>query len=209
MSDQIQVLIRSDKEHGTRASRRLRTQGHVPVVLYGHGEKCVSLKAKATEIVGVIRLGHKLVELKGDLNEKALLKSVQWDVLGLEVVHIDLTRVSAGERVITTIAVELRGDAPGVRAGGIIKHVLHEVDIEAPVTAIPDRIIANLKDLQLDGEILASGLEIPEGVKLVTKGELVVVSCSKPADVTEELTPTGPAEPELIRKEKPVEDAEA
>src|SRR5687768_17097556 len=84
---------------GTRLSRRLRRDGFVPAVLYGHGESNVSLSLSRAQLMSTIRHGHKLVELKGDLKEQALIRSVQWDTYGVHVLHVDLTRVSVGEKV--------------------------------------------------------------------------------------------------------------
>lgn len=207
MSDVVNVTVRSPKEEGTRACNRLRRSGMVPAVLYGHKETVVNLKVKPGEILAAIYAGHKLVELKGEVNETALVKTVQWDALGSDIVHVDFTRVSATENVRTKVAVELKGDAPGLKAGGILKFITHEMDIECPAASIPEKIIVNVKDLGLGDEIFAKDVPLPAGVKLAGHADDVIVICSKPAKVTdEELTGPGPIEPELIRKEKAAED---
>ena len=98
---------------GTRTARELRAEGKVPAVLYGHGEDNVSLTISADEIMAAIRHRAHVVELEGDVSETALLKDVQWGPFGAEVLHVDLTRVSKGEKAEATIAVELHGDAVG------------------------------------------------------------------------------------------------
>jgi large subunit ribosomal protein L25 len=208
MSDIVQVQKRDKKEEGSRACRRLREQGLIPAVLYGHKEACVNLKVKADDIETALRLGHKLLDLKGALTEKALLKSVQWDSLGTDIIHVDLARVSESEKVRTKVVVELKGDAPGVREGGLIKHVLHEIEIECPAASIPERIICWVKDLHVGGEIFARDLALPEGVKIAGHDDVVVATCAKVQVSAEEPTAApGAAEPELIRKEKPAEEA--
>jgi large subunit ribosomal protein L25 len=207
MSDVVNVAIRSPKEEGTRACNRLRRGGMIPAVLYGHKEKVVNLKVKPGEILAAIHAGHKLVDLKGEVNESALVKSVQWDSLGSEIVHVDFTRVSATESVRTKVAVELKGDAPGLKSGGILKFVTHEMDISCPAASIPEKIVVNVKDLQLDGEIFAKDVPLPAGVTLAGHADDVIVACSKPAKVSDEdLAGPGPIEPELIRKEKAAEE---
>jgi large subunit ribosomal protein L25 len=208
MSDVVNVSLRDAAEAGSRACRRLRSTGFVPAVLYGHKEAVVSLKVKPSEVLTSILAGHKLVELKGAVNETALVKSVQWDALGDDIVHVDFARVSASELVRTKVTVELRGDAAGVREGGVISFITHEMDIEAPAAKIPERIIVNVKDLHLGGEIFARQVPLPEGVKLAGHADDVIVSCHKPGAVEEELAPPTVAEPELIRKEKPAEEEE-
>lgn len=207
MSDVVNASLRGEKEEGSRASRRLRRQGFIPAVLYGHKEKVLNLKVRPGEVLAAIHAGHKLVDLKGEVNESALLKTVQWDSLGIDIVHVDFTRVSASEKVRTKVAVELRGDAPGLKEGGILKFITHELDIECPAAKIPEKIIVLVKDLHLGGEIIARDVKLPEGVTLAAHADDVIVSCAKAVAVSDEaLAAPGPAEPELIRKEKAAED---
>jgi large subunit ribosomal protein L25 len=207
MSDVVNVALRNETETGTRACRRLRNSGYVPAVLYGHKETVVSLKVKPEEVLAAIYAGHKLVDLKGAVSESALVKKVQWDSLGSDIIHVDFTRVSASELVRTTVLVELKGDAAGLREGGILKFQMHEMDIEAPAASIPEKIFVNVKDLHIDGEIFARDVPLPPGVKLAAHADEIVVSCSKAVDKDDDtLGAPGPTEPELIRKEKAAED---
>ena len=109
---------------GKRDSRRLRVGGMIPAELYGHGQANVHLSIPRTEIQSAVRHGAHLVELKGAVTESALIRNVQWDPFGTDVIHIDLARVSAEEQVEVTLAVELRGTAAGLKEGGIVQHVL-------------------------------------------------------------------------------------
>ena len=203
MSDVVNVTLRAEEEAGTRACRRMRSAGFVPAVLYGHKEAVVSLKVKPTEVMSAICAGHKLVDLKGAVNESALLKTIQWDAFGTELVHVDFARVSAGELVRTKVLVELRGEATGTKEGGVLKFVTHDLEIEAPASSIPEKIFVSVKELRLDGEIFARDVPLPEGVKLVGHGDDVIVSCDKPLVEEEEGTGAPSSmEPELIRKEK-------
>ena len=207
MSDVVNVAVRSEKEAGTRACNRLRNSGYIPAVLYGHKEAVVSLKVKPGEILAAIHAGHKMVDLKGAVNESALVKTVQWDSFGTDIVHVDFARVSATELVRTKVAVELKGDAPGLKLGGMLKFITHEMDIEAPAASIPEKIIVLIKDLQIDGEIFAKDVPLPAGVKLAGHADDVIVACSKPLVVSDDdLAGPGAIEPELIRKEKASED---
>jgi large subunit ribosomal protein L25 len=77
------------------------------------------------------------------------------------VLHIDLTRVSATEKVRVTIPVELRGEAPGSRQGGMIEHLVHEVEIECPAASLPERIEVNINSLQVGDSIKLGDLKLP------------------------------------------------
>ena len=209
MSDVVNANLRGEQQVGTRACRRMRKAGYVPAVLYGHKEAVVHLIVKPGEVLGAVRAGHKLIDLKGEVNESALVKKVQWDAFGSDIMHVDFERVSASELVQTKVNVELRGEAAGVKAGGVLNFATHELEIEVPAGAIPEKIIVSVKELQLEGEIFARDVQLPEGVKLVGNGDDLIVSCNKPIDEEEETSGIpGVIEPELIRKEKS-DEAEA
>ncbi len=113
MTDVLQV---EDRElSGKQNNRRLRRSGRLPVVLYGHNEPVVSLSVGAEELQGLIRHGVKVVDLEGAASGQALFQELQWDTFMQQVLHVDLLRVDASERVNVEIPLVLRGDAPGAR----------------------------------------------------------------------------------------------
>ncbi len=116
MSETIEVKKRDLV--GKRAVKKLRSQGLVPAILYGHGEENVNLCVRKEALGLVIRHGSKILSLTGDINDTALLREVQWDTFGTEILHIDLNRVSQSETVEVTLSVELHGEAPGLSEGG-------------------------------------------------------------------------------------------
>lgn len=91
MAEVLNVALRN--ELGTRAVRRLRKAGVVPAVLYGHKKECVHLSISNRDFRAILRHGGHLVDLAGDVTEKALIKGVQWDTFSTHVLHVDLTRV--------------------------------------------------------------------------------------------------------------------
>ncbi|MFM9068062.1 MAG: hypothetical protein ACKOUR_12115, partial [Planctomycetota bacterium] len=97
MRDTLQVKLR--QLSGSRRMRRLRDQGVVPAVLYGHKQSNVNLEITSDQVRAAVRHGARLVNLAGDVQETALIRQVQWDAFGVEVLHLDLTRVSSDETV--------------------------------------------------------------------------------------------------------------
>jgi large subunit ribosomal protein L25 len=173
MADTLQVESR--KEHGKRSARRMRGHGKVPAVLYGHGEKTVSLAVPAEQLTAAV----------------------------------DFTRVSADERVKVRVPLEVRGQAAGVKEGGMLEHLIHEVEIECPVVAIPDKLLINVSALKIGESMTVGQATLPEGVKIVSGADQIAVNVAKPKEEEEEAAATGEAvEPELIRKEKPAEEEE-
>ena len=209
MSEVLTVGMRESR--GKRNARRMRHSGQTPAVLYGHGKESISLVLPTDQINSAIRHGGKLVELKGDVSDSVIIRDLQWDVFGNEVLHVDFMRVDADERLTVEVSVELRGESPGTREGGVVQHVLHVVKIEAPVASIPDRMHVNINSLQLDQVLTAADIEdMPSDAKLLIEADRVIVQCVLPAAETEEDAEEDSAEPEVIgRKDDEGKESES
>lgn len=207
MADILHVERRETR--GSRNAKRLRASGQIPAVLYGHGGENISLSVPTEELGAAARHGAKLVELTGDVQDTAIIRESQWDVFGLQLLHVDFTRVVAGERLETSVSVQLRGDAPGAREGGIVEHQMHEIQVECPVTAIPEKITLRINELGLGESILASELPLPEGTKMLTDPNATIVLCSVPlAPIDEEAAAADGIEPEIIGRKADEEDTD-
>jgi large subunit ribosomal protein L25 len=203
MSDTLKVEVRETR--GKRHARRLRQSGAVPAILYGHGEANLSLSIPLDQVKSAVRHGARVVDLAGAVTEKAFIRDLQWDTFGLEVLHLDLARVSADEKVEVEVVVELRGESPGAKEGGVVSQVLHQVSVESLVTAIPDKLSLSINGLALNQSLTAADIELPPGTTLVTPGETIVVQCVVPKAEEEAAPLAEGAEPELIGR-KPDED---
>jgi large subunit ribosomal protein L25 len=209
MADILNVKRR--EQLGSANNRRLRATGNIPAVLYGHGEANLSLTVPSGDVLAVVRHGGKVVKLAGDVSENALIRAVQWDVWGKDVLHIDLLRVSEKDKVKTKVSVELKGTAVGTTEGGVVEHVLHEVEIECPAMSIPDRLLLNINDLHLDGSLFAKDIPLPQGARMVTDENTLIVHCVTP-HIEVEPTPAaepGAVEPEVIGQKEREEAAKA
>lgn len=205
MADVFQVETRD--QTGSAATKRLRRKGMVPAVLYGHGEENKHLAIPEVQVRTLLRHHGKMVELAGSVKETALVSSVHWDPLGIDVLHLDLIRVNLKELVEVTVPVHLHGDAIGTREGGILLENMHEVDIRCPAGAIPESVHLNVSDLHVGAHKLASDLELPEGVELVTPADAVIAHIEqvRGGEVLEAAVNMG-AEPEVIAKGGPKDD---
>lgn len=206
MAETLDVQLRD--ETGRRAAKRLRKQGRIPAILYGHGQENVSLSVSIEEIEKAVRHGGRFVNLAGQVSDSALIAELQWNTWGTEVLHVDFHRVSAEERVEVRVAVELRGEAPGVKQGGVVEQLVHELDIVCPANAVPEHITVRLLGLELNATITAGQVELPAGATLVGDASVVVVQCMEPAAEAEEAGPVegGAVEPELIRRKREEEE---
>ena len=164
------------------------------------------LTVSAKELGKAIDHGSHIVELAGDAKENALIKEVQWDAFGMNVLHLDLTRVDANEAVEVTIPIELRGDAPGTHHGGVINFHQHQLAILCPANLVPDKLEVRVSELDVDQAITAGEIELPQGATLAEAETTPIVSCSVPVEIVEEEIETGAVEPEVIGEKKDEEE---
>ena len=173
MAEVLKATTRT--ERGTRKARELRAEGLVPAVLYGHGEGTVSLTLNARELRFALRHGEKLIDVELDgKHENVLIKTLQWDTWGKEVLHLDLTRVNLDELVTVTVKITLLGTPVGVEAGGSLQQPMASMDIECRVDQIPEEIRIQVNELKVDDAIHLSDVELPEGAKLLGNPDALV-----------------------------------
>jgi large subunit ribosomal protein L25 len=149
------------------------------------------------------------VDLDGAASGKALLQDVQWDTFFQHVLHVDLLRVRAGEKVKIDVPIELRGEAPGSRDGGVIEQMVHSIEIEVALDVIPDKLHLNINRLEIGGQMTAADIEdLPPGATILDDLDRMIVHCVQPAAEEEEAAAeeTGAAEPEVIGKGKEEEE---
>lgn len=203
---ELNVQLRETR--GKRNARRLRNSGSIPAVLYGHGQETMALAISAEGMDDLMRHGTRLVNLVGAVREQAFLREVQWDTWGTHVLHVDFTRISEHEKVQVEVAVELRGEAPGVKQGGVVSQHLHELEIECEVASIPEKLFVRVNRLNLGDKILVKDLELPPTVSVLADADLIVVECTEPTEEAEMEAAAEGAEPELIgRKAEEEEEA--
>jgi large subunit ribosomal protein L25 len=212
MAEAVTVTAQTRAVRGSREARRLRKQGLVPGVVYGHKEATISLSLPAEELQKAIRHGVRVVDLQSDGKvQKALIRDVQWDHLGKELLHVDFARVSMDERIVLTVPLEVRGTAPGIAAGGVLDQPLHSLSIECLALSVPESIRVSVNELQLDGIIHVKDLVLPSGVKAMTDPELIVVQVkAKAVEAEAAAAPAAAesAEPEVIGRQKAAEGEE-
>jgi large subunit ribosomal protein L25 len=218
MSDALKIRVQprdpdKNKGTGTRVVRRLRKRGLVPAVIYGHKQQVVPITLTRDEVFHMIKAPGHLADLDvGGNSETVLIRDVQWDHLGKEVLHVDFARVSAEELIDTEVALELRGHAAGIAAGGVLEHLVHTLRIRCRAGAIPDSIKADVSHLQVDQGLHVRDLTLPPDVTVRADPDLllahVVIRGTTEEPAVEEAAET-PTQPEVIkpdRKEKEKEE---
>lgn len=196
---------------GSRAAYKLRKQGQVPGIVYGHKQANVQVAVSAEALDRAIRIQHARVldlELDGK-TETVLIREVQWDYLGKQMIHVDFERKDRAELVRVTVPVELR-NAPKQTGGGVLDQPLHTLHVECPLGEIPEAIRIDLTNLTLGNPIHVKELALPDKVKVLEAPEAVVVQLKLPG--IEPVAPAIPAEPgagpEVIKPERKKEEEE-
>src|SRR5882757_9319989 len=175
MSQTATVTAKPRSELGSRANKRLRDAGFIPGVIYGHKEAVVTVTLPKKEVVNYLNKGAHLFDLAVDgKSEKVLVKEVQYDHLGMEVMHVDFARVSLDEKVEVTVALELKGTPKGEALGGVLQQIIAELEIECLVTDIPDIIRHNVSDMAVDDVVHIKDLKLPPGVRALQDEDLIV-----------------------------------
>ena len=145
MADSVKIRVEprdpaKNKGTGSRVARRLRTRGLVPAVIYGHKQAVVPITLTRDDAARMVKAPGHLADLDvAGTTETVLIREVQWDNLGKEILHLDFARVSAEEMIETEVALEFRGHAAGIAEGGILEQIVHSVRISCRAGAIPDR----------------------------------------------------------------------
>ena len=180
---------------GKGAARRLRAAGRIPGVCYGQSQsQPISLDPRALDRLihrsasGVNTLIDLKVEGGGAFDgKKVLLKEMQRDPVTSAPLHADFLAVDLTHTIDVSVPIHVSGVAPGVTMGGILDQVLREVHLECLPDSIPEEIIADVTMLEIGMSIHVRDLPLPANVKLLSDGDLSVVSVTTPKAIEEEV----------------------
>jgi len=192
-----------NKGTGTKFSRKLRSTGRIPAIIYGHKQppKPISLTREA--VWEMIKKATHLAELEFDgTSETVLVRDVQWDHLGKEILHLDFARVSVGEAIETEVRIDLRGTAPGVAEGGTLETLVHSIQVTCRADAIPDSFKVDVSDLQIGQAIHVRDLQLPEGVTTKVDPESLIVHVTTKVAEAATAEPADAIQPEVIKPER-------
>ncbi len=186
MGDQsLSVEVRNDTGKGL--ARRLRREGRVPAVLYGHGKATVSLDLDARALEDLLKTSHAglntLIDLEGDkeINGRVVLvKELQRHPVAGTLVHADFFEIDTTELIHVSVPIRLEGSSAGVQLGGVLEHTMREIELACLPTAIPDSIEVDVSHLEIDEAVHVSDLVLPEGVETSLDPSLSVAHVAVP-----------------------------
>ena len=209
------LLLKAEirEQTGSKAVQKVRKEGRIPAIVYGHKETPVAISLDARNFVEGLHHGQRLMDVQiGKKKEKIIVKDLQYDYLGKNIIHADLMRVSITEMIKVTVPIELKGAgaAKGTHEGGIIEEHADHLEIECIATDIPETIVVLVKEVGVGDSLHASDIELPDGLKLVSSPEMLVVTCHlvAAAKTTEQVEEEMPVSPEVISEAKESEGEE-
>lgn len=209
------LLLKAEirEQTGSGQAAKVRKGGRIPAVVYGHKEEPVAISLDAHNLVEGLHHGHRVMDVQiGKKKEKMIIKELQYDHLGRDIIHVDLMRVDVTETIRVSVPIELKGTAKGTHEGGVVEVHTDHLEVECKVTDIPEIFVVNVKEIGLGDTIHASDIALPSEVKLVSAPSTLLVTCSlvAAAKTTEELEAEMPVVPEVIGevKEEAEEEAE-
>ena len=203
--------VQSRSLTGSANARPLRKQGMIPAVIYSKGTEPETVAVDATEWEVLSRSELNLISLKeGDKSQLVLLQEVQHDFIRNCASHIDFMAVKNDQKITTRVPLHPGHAAPaGIVAGGQLEQNMHEIEIECTPDTLPEHIEVDVAPLGLGAQLHVSEIALPEGVKMVTPGELVAFVVTDPNGVVDAPAASGATEPEVIGEKERAEKAAA
>lgn len=211
--DRVKLVVNERTETGTRAVKRMRHAGQIPGVLYGSGKAATAISvdphtlraAVSTEhgthaVFDVVFAGHKTAHY-------AVIQEMQLDPVKQIITHLDLREVKLNEPIEAAVGLQLDGEAPGVKAGGLLDVSAHEIHIKCLPADIPEHLVLDVGEMEVGDVARVKDIVPPEGVTILDDPEETVASVIPPRVVLEEegeaveaLEGEEPAEPEIVGK---------
>ena len=212
MAQQVKLKAQKRTVLGRNAIKKIKSEGHVPGVIYGSQAEPMALQVDGRALTNVLAHAsseHVLVELEiADGSQStirlALIQEVQHHPLRRELLHVDFHAVSRTEKIISEVPIEAFGEALGVRTfGGLLEYSLRTLEVECFPQDLPDAVRIDVTNLNIGESLHVRDIPLPPGVEAITDGDLTVASvvASRVGEEVTEAAETATA-PEVITEKK-------
>lgn len=199
MSDVLTLAAEPRARIGKGASRAARREGRVPAVIYGAGEPPLSIHIEEKALVKQLQSGHfmtSVVELAVDGKaHRALPRDVQYHPVTDRPIHVDFLRVAADTMVAVEVPVRFVNEeaSPGLKRGGVLNIVRHEVELRCPAGQIPEELVVDLTGFEVGDSIHISVVTLPAGVKPTIERDFTIATLVAPSGLKSEEAAAGDA----------------
>ncbi len=211
MVETATLKARVREARGKGAMKRLRREGRIPAVVYSGRRESVPLDLDAEEFMHLLHHAASehvflTLEIEGEEEPRSvLLQEIQHEVLGENILHVDFREVLLTEKLRARVPIEPVGESAGVKQGGVLEQILHEVEVECLPTDLPGSIDVDVSALEIGHSLKIAEMDPPPGVTLVSDEDLVVFTVAAPrvaVELEEEAAEAEEAaeEPEVVGK---------
>ncbi len=173
------VTLETRTELGKTGAHRLRAQGKIPGVVYGHGSATpITIDAKQlAELILSGNRNHVVPATIGGAPDSVLLRTIETHPLTRKPLSVDFQRIASGESITASVPVTASGVAAGVRdSGGVMDVVTHALDLKGPAQSMPDHLVVDVTNLGLHEHVTAGDVPLPEGFTLLTAPDTIVIT---------------------------------
>jgi large subunit ribosomal protein L25 len=225
MAEQIKLSATSRTEKGKGVAKRLRREGKLPAVVYGHKTDPIALTIDSKQLLKLIVEGkseHKLFGLSIEGNGKpiekiVMIKELQIHPLKRNFLHVDFFEVAMDEEITLSLVIKLVGEAPGVEMGGMLQQVRRDIEIKCLPSQIPDTVEIDVSALNIGDSVHLNDIQLPEGIKVLDDADLTIATVLapvvekevEPEEVEGELEEEAAAAEAGAEEKKPEEDKKA
>jgi large subunit ribosomal protein L25 len=187
MSDVLTLPAEARDRAGKGASRAVRREGRVPAVVYGNKEAALPIHVEEKLLSKLLSSGHFMnsvveIELDGKTH-RTLPRDVQFHPVSDRPIHVDFLRLTGDSLVTVNVPVRFENEAlsPGLKRGGVLNVVRHEVEVKAPGNAIPDDIVVDVTGFEVGDSIHISVVKLPKGVSTVIDRDFTIATIVAPS----------------------------
>jgi large subunit ribosomal protein L25 len=203
MSDVLTLAAQPRDRGGKGASRAVRREGRVPAVIYGAKQPALAIHVEEKLLVKLLQTGHFMnsvveVEVDGGTH-RALPRDVQFHPVTDRPIHVDFLRVAADTLVTVAVPVRFENEyaSPGLKRGGVLNIVRHEIEFRCPADRIPDDVVVDVTGFDVGASIHISSVTLPEGVTPVIDRDFTIATIVAPSGLkSEEAAAEGEATPD-------------
>lgn len=202
MSEALKLSAEVRERAGKGASRAVRREGRVPAVIYGNKQDPLTIHVEEKGLVKALQTGHFLNTVfeidTGRGIERTLPRDVQFHPVTDRPIHVDFLRLAANATVTVAIPVRFTDEegSPGLKKGGVLNIVRHEVEVTCPADAIPDDLVASLTGFEVGDSVHISAFNLPANVKpTISDRDFTVATITAPSALKSEEAEAAAAAP--------------
>ncbi|HVL33125.1 MAG TPA: 50S ribosomal protein L25 [Actinomycetota bacterium] len=169
---------------GKGIARRLRAAGKVPATLYGRGTEPMALTVDARKLLATLSTdagANVLIDLQvaGDTH-LTLAREVSRDPIRGSYIHVDFLKIAHDQKIAVGVPINIEGDSPGVKEGGVLEHHLWQIQLECLPGNVPERVSVDVSQLGIGESLHVGDITPPEGTEILSPADELIVACVVP-----------------------------